>query len=1151
MRTHISARLAWHDSGWNGCVCINPKQNVSCLVHEHIRDSRDDEFENKNAGKRFKEIKIDNLPPCSRDPASFSEFGFRVIHNDPLDWRALPPTEEDIPAYSFCTSPYGRMFRDDGEGWENDPDKQLDRLKNFWSLIEPNKSLVFFYLNHGNPLKEEKDRILVGIGRIFRLGPQLFFGKKKDVDKDNPVWSKCVTHNFPEEGIRLPYQEYLNREIDPSGIICTIPDPARPAFRYVCEHVSDDVAVGIIERTIHVVRKVIADGKVQEPYGKTWEYRLDWLNNILGEVWKNRGRFPGIGSVLEYLGFRRGILFHRSLSEQREDLNLFEYVFQILVGKEKPITQFKKEFSIASEKWNAIPEARRELLKLLSHFELSPSQIKRVCDPRCRKEALIEATEEEIINNPYVIAELDDGESESPRIDFETIDRGMIPAEEISNMKGATENIARDDKRRIRAVLIDAFKEAADSGDTCLPLEEVLKRIRNRLPEKRMCDPDQDIFLYYKDFYSERTSFLPEDNPIIVSLNTLRKMEVEVKDRILKMIEREYDSPDSKYWKNILDIELKSVKVFDKNTEETAREEKIAALKRIFSNRFSILTGRAGTGKTTVIKALLSALEEKEGKNPVLLLAPTGKARVRLHEITKKESLTIHQFLMKYGWIRGETFSLLEKGDDKFGAATVIIDESSMIPMDLFATLFRAIDFNEVKRFILVGDPNQLPPIGPGRPFVDIIKYLEGSSEKKEHIAYLSQRVRHEELESQALMLADAFLGEKVSPGDDEIISKVAKRDLSGDLEVHYWNDEDELYRILNDSFRENLGFEMSEKTDYKGFNKSIEAPDAWQILSPTRMDFFGTTEINRIIQRKFKIGLIMKAKLTKPRPFGDQQLVWSDKVVQIVNSRKKAWFNNKRSEGYVANGEVGLIKNTSKNNSLDVEFSTQPMVRYRYYGNTDVNENLELAYSITVHKSQGSDFDKVFLVLPQNAKTLSKELLYTGLTRFKKKMVLLIEKDINPLLIFRKPQYSEILRRNTNLFEFAMRPDTVGIHYPEKLIHKTLKGELVRSKSEVVIANILTKNGISYKYEEPLHSKTDTRDFRLPDFTLTYEGKTFYWEHLGMLNVPEYKKDWERKEDWYRKNGYHESLLISLDGPDGSINSKDIEQLIKTRVVS
>lgn len=1152
MTIHLSARLAWHDKGWNGCVCDNPKLNVSCMVHDHIRDGRDEEFETQHAGKSLCELPADKLPPCSRDPGAFSLAGFRIIHHDPLDWRNLPAVEEEIPPYSFCTSPYGRMFKESGDEWESDPKKQLDSLKEFWGKIEAGKSLVCFYVNHGNPLKEEKsDRILVGVGRISKIGPQLYFGKKVGWEDDYPLWSRCITLNFPEEGVRLPYQEYINKGHDPSNIVCTIPTSARPYFSYVAEHISDDIAVGILERVIQSVNAIVIENKVSEPYGKTWEYKLEWLNRVLGEVWKNRGRFPGIGSLLEHLGFKHGITYHRTVlsSKEADGENIFDFVFPILGGEREAPEEQQDDFKTVSKKWNELPEERRNLLKVLSHFELSPEQVERVCNPTERKETFIEASEGEIIENPYIISELDDGGKDSPAIDFETIDRGMIPSEDISNAKGNLEPISKDNNRRVRAALVEILKTASQEGDTFLSMDEAIKRVRKRLPENRLCEPDREIILYNRGFYEDRLSFFPDEHPQLIALKSLRQKEEEVKERLNRMVEKEYAQIDNAFWQQLIEAELKSIRVFDKQIEKKARTEKATALDKLFSSRFSVLTGRAGTGKTTLLKVFIRGLEEKEGKQPVLLLAPTGKARVRLQEITNKESQTIHQFLMKLGWIRGETFSLKETGGNKRGLPTVIIDEASMIPIDLLATLFRAIDFNEVRRLILVGDPNQLPPIGPARPFVDIIKWLESSEDKERHIARLTQRVRHEDIESRALRLADAFLGDRVSPGDDEILSKVARDEVSGDLEIHFWNDGRELYEFLDKSLEKDIRLTEKEKPDYEGFNKSIEKPDGWQILSPTRMQVFGTTEVNRIIQKKYRQGLIEKAKKCKPRPFGEQQMVWNDKVIQVVNSRRTGWKDGK-VDGYVANGEIGLIVNTSKKqDSINVKFSTQPDLTYRYY-RAEVSENLELAYAITVHKSQGSDFDTVFLILPQNAGTMSRELLYTGLTRFKKKVILLIEKDVAPLITFRNPQYSEILRRNTNLFELVARPETIGLPHPERLIHRTRKGDLVRSKSEVIVANMLIDLGISYEYEKPLYSKADPKDFRLPDFTVKYEGEEFYWEHLGMIEDPEYKKEWKRKKQWYEENHYIDKLIISKDKPDGGIDSKEIERFAKEKIL-
>jgi hypothetical protein len=226
----------------------------------------------------------------------------------------------------------------------------------------------------------------------------------------------------------------------------------------------------------------------------------------------------------------------------------------------------------------------------------------------------------------------------------------------------------------------------------------------------------------------------------------------------------------------------------------------------------------------------------------------------------------------------------------------------------------------------------------------------------------------------------------------------------------------------------------------------------------------------------------------------------------------------------------------------LTVGFSTQPDVTYRYYRG-QVDECLELAYALTVHKAQGSDFETVFLIIPQSATTLSRELIYTGLTRFRKRLVLLIEKDIQPLLRLRNPDCSATRLRNTHMFSLALRPEGVPRPHLEALIHRTRKGLAVRSKSEVVVADTLQSLGISYEYEQPLYSVSNPDDFRLPDFTVSFEGDIFYWEHLGMLSVPSYKEAWERKRQWYEENGFSEQLITSEDGEDGSIDAGSIER--------
>ena len=323
------------------------------------------------------------------------------------------------------------------------------------------------------------------------------------------------------------------------------------------------------------------------------------------------------------------------------------------------------------------------------------------------------------------------------------------------------------------------------------------------------------------------------------------------------------------------------------------------------------------------------------------------------------------------------------------------------------------------------------------------------------------------------------------------------------------------------------------------------EDAEHWQILSPVRNHEYGIPDINRRIQRQFRGGMLNHSRRSKVKPFGEQEIVYTDKVMQTINRRKTGYPKGEALD-YVANGEIGLVVQTTAGNgrpdSIKVQFSTQPASHY-YYPRPSVELELELAYALTVDKAQGSDFDIVFFILPKKAPTLSRELLYTGLTRFRKRMVLLIEHDTTALENLRNPQASDTLLRNTNMFVLAVRPESVERYFAAHLIHRTRTGIMVRSKSEVIVADILTSLGISYEYELKLPSESNPRDFRLPDFTVSYEGDTYYWEHLGMLSVPSYREEWDRKRQWFADNGYLDQLVTSEDGADGSIDAAAIER--------
>ena len=1031
-------------------------------------------------------------------------------------------------------------------GWVFEPDRQRALLGRFWGKLEPHSSLVFYYCNHGNPVDENTARIIVGVGRIADLGPQLYFGTTEKYPDQYPVWSRRISQAYPDQGVRIPYQEYLRGGHPTEDIVCEVPRNALMPFSYGGEHVSDDVAVAILERVIQCVERVAADGHV----AGDWERRLAWLNSALAEAWSGRGPFPGAGSVLQYLGFSKGTSFQRAvlapMAARAE--NPWDYALSILEGRTEPDGgPYRTGLLKARDRWNLL-KSRQTLLSKLARFELSLAQVRRIADRDQRAASGIDATEEALVANPYIISESDLGAIGSDPVALETIDHGLRPVGDAA-LFPADDDVSHDDKRRVRAVGVEVLREASNDGDTLLTLSDFLSRVLKRFPEKRACQPDREVMLAEADFYEHSLWTAFDSDRQLVALKHLRSLEQNSASMIRRRARKLNPAANPPIdWLGALKREFGAP---DSERKRRALDDQAVALDRLFSRRLSVLTGGAGTGKTSVLKVFLQELVRAEGHHPPLLLAPTGKARVRLSTKTGRNAMTIHQFLLKQGWFVPKIFSLRSDSDHRpFQARTVIVDECSMIPTDLFGTLLRALDSGPLSRLILVGDPSQLPPIGPGRPFGDIIEWL--GQEHPECLAPLHVCLRTEQdTESVALALADGYRGSVAGPGDDEILASVARGESRGDLEVVFWDDHDELLEKLRSRMAANLGIGNG---DYGSFNRSlgIDTKDwvrseAWQILSPTRAQHFGTEDLNRQIQMEYKGGLVARAKRRDSRPFGDQEIVWSDKVIQTLNRSIGAWPRRKGLD-YVANGEIGIVARTSRD-QLDIAFSTQPEVTYRYY-RSQVDENIQLAYALTVHKAQGSDFDTVFLIVPQTASTLSRELIYTGLTRFRRKLVLLIEKDIEPLRRLRSPACSDTGRRNTHMFSLEIRSDDVPRRHLAALKHRTRTGEAVRSKSEVVVANLLHALGISYLYEEPLVSRSDPKDFRLPDFTASYEGDIYYWEHLGMLTVPDYREAWERKRKWYEANGYADRLITSEDGPDGSIDASEIERIARQRIL-
>jgi hypothetical protein len=227
-------------------------------------------------------------------------------------------------------------------------------------------------------------------------------------------------------------------------------------------------------------------------------------------------------------------------------------------------------------------------------------------------------------------------------------------------------------------------------------------------------------------------------------------------------------------------------------------------------------------------------------------------------------------------------------------------------------------------------------------------------------------------------------------------------------------------------------------------------------------------------------------------------------------------------------------------------------------FSGDDGSPELELAYALTVHKTQGSQFGRIFLIVPKHCRPLTRELLYTALTRHQDQLVILHEDEVGALRRYAEPSASEIARRITDLFKepkpFEVITATGPKFLDQNLLHRTSRNELVRSKAELAIAEKLIAMGVPYVYEQPLELGGRTR---WPDFTVVDDarGITFYWEHLGLLDDPAYARRWTTKRKAYLTDGVRpvdeapdaDRVLIETREAEGSgIDMLEVERLAK-----
>lgn len=1228
---HLSIRVPWHDTGWDGRVCADPIGNGSCLRLKQIAEGRDDATELRLAGKTWEQIRPEELPPCAAERAGFMSASPQDIAKEhPYSWNKyyskFKKTTYYRPAYAADCVPFRWMLREQVEGrknnrgiaedyhlpysselevnvkeetrrdssWIQHADNQTLLLDTFFSAVQPNRSLIFIYAKE-SPLANDPRRLLIGVGRARSVGNVVPY-KQTSGGFGSVIWERVITHSIRpsmEDGFLLPYHELLDKAADDrdlANLAVFVPDEYSLQFSYASEHVSHDAALALLLSINQAIERFAS------LVSGNWDGPKSWLSDRLAEVWQARGPCPGLGAALKAFGINEGALLAYDVQSRLGDNeNPWPLIDKWLRDPTSYPEVSSRVGETMSKKWANLPEERQSLLQLLSRFDLSTEQANRIYQKTEREKSGIELKDNEIISNPYLLYEAT--RLTADPIAVSVIDRGVFPADQIRIAHPLPEPSAvlEDvDSRRVRALVVGGLENAAVAGHSLQSQSSVIQRIRD-LPLDPTCPLDADLMAVCEETL----------RPVVVTVQMADSEPAYQLERLYaakRSITKEIDRRRkgsllsvSEDWRAVIDEvlaeQLGDVSLIDDEDEELARQEKATALEVLATSQFSVLVGAAGTGKTTLLRALTGLPDVSAGG--LLLLAPTGKARVRMQEAIGREASTLAQFLLPHRYDL-ETGRYHRSNRDRLKSArTVIIDECSMLTEEMLDALFDSVQ--GVKRFVFVGDPRQLPPIGVGRPFVDIIEYLRRENESDDRFSQVAtsyaeltiprRQVVTRSDERADLLLAEWFSGDELSPASDEVWGILGSKEDLGTVSVRQWDNLNDLHKMLREEissrseemsdFEDELGFEQSYGGQLNRHNlvffdrKLASNAEAWQVLSPIRGEGWGVNELNRMLQRAYRASTLERARRPKFRrsiskPVGTQEIIYGDKVMNIKNKERKNYSNNGNSKGYVANGEIGFVTGPVGKNSrryldrlVDVAFSTQPGISYKYrwteLSGDDSTPILELAYAITIHKSQGSEFNKTFVVIPNPCRPLSRELLYTALTRQREHVVILHQGDLSALRELSSSAHSETAARQTNLF-FAPEPVEIdGRLLEAKLIHRTRNGLAVRSKSEVDIADLLYSKGIEFEYEQPLTFGDGS--WKSPDFTINYmTGTTFYWEHLGMMSRPLYRRKWEQKLEWYRQHGVlrHEegggpagTLIVTEDGDDRSISSAYMEALV------
>lgn len=528
-----------------------------------------------------------------------------------------------------------------------------------------------------------------------------------------------------------------------------------------------------------------------------------------------------------------------------------------------------------------------------------------------------------IETNPYLMAE------EVRGVGFKT-------ADDIATRAG----ISVDSEYRVRSGILYAMTEAAAAGSTYLPVSELI-------------DNAASLLSVEKDYVESNILNLAADRKLIVRGEDVYEsryyyMEERVAGMLLAL-DQDFKEPGE-----LVDSRINNIEKADgMELDEKQRD----AIRSAINHGVSVLTGGPGTGKTTVIRAMIRYFEQMGYE--IYLAAPTGRAAKRMGEATGREARTIHRMLEvsvrgddKEAQQEGSDYSYFDRNEDNpLEAEVIIIDEVSMVDISLMHALLKAVSLGS--RLVLVGDIDQLPSVGPGQVLRDIID------------SGCFPVVRLETVFRQAAQSDIIKYAHLIRKGEPMTIDNKSK-------DFFYLKRYDP-NEILSE-VRSLVAAKLPPYVNAESFDI--------QVLTPSRKGDMGVDRLNRMLQDS----LNPPSKDKKEQSFGDRIFREGDKVMQTRNNYQMEWeirgkhgIAIEKGEG-IFNGDMGIIRSIDTYASvMEIEFDDEHIVEYPFKS----NDELELSYAITIHKSQGSQYPAVVIPLVQGSRLLmNRNLIYTAVTR-------------------------------------------------------------------------------------------------------------------------------------------------------------------------